>query len=43
MTITAWFPFVFYVAAAVAYLFNFAKRDLRTGRIATASSFSPAT
>jgi ABC-type transport system involved in cytochrome c biogenesis permease subunit len=36
VTLTAWLPFVFYVAAAVLYLAHFARRDARVGRFATA-------
>lgn len=36
MILTAWLPVVLYAAAAVAYLLNFSKRDLRAGRAATA-------
>ena len=36
MTITAWIPFVLYAAAAAVYIAHFAKRDPRTGRMATA-------
>ena len=36
MTITAWIPFVLYAAAAAVYIAHFAKREPRTGRMATA-------
>jgi ABC-type uncharacterized transport system permease subunit len=36
MILTAWIPVVFYAAAAVCYLINFSRRDLRAGRAATA-------
>ncbi len=36
MTITAWIPFVLYAAAAAVYIAHFARRDPRTGRMATA-------
>jgi len=36
MILTAWLPVVLYTAAAAAYLVNFAKKDLRAGRAATA-------
>jgi ABC-type transport system involved in cytochrome c biogenesis permease subunit len=36
VTITAWIPFVLYAAAAAVYLSHFARRDPRTGRMATA-------
>ena len=36
MTVIAWVPFLFYAAAAAAYLSHFARRDPRTGRMATA-------
>jgi ABC-type transport system involved in cytochrome c biogenesis permease subunit len=36
LTVTAWIPFVLYAAAAAAYIAHFARRDPRTGRMATA-------
>jgi ABC-type transport system involved in cytochrome c biogenesis permease subunit len=36
VTITAWIPFVLYAAAAAVYIAHFARRDPRTGRMATA-------
>ena len=36
MTITAWIPFVLYATAAAVYIAHFAKREARTGRMATA-------
>ena len=36
MILTAWLPVVLYTAAAVAYLVNFSKKDIRAGRAATA-------
>jgi ABC-type transport system involved in cytochrome c biogenesis permease subunit len=36
VTITAWIPFVLYAAAAAVYIAHFAKREPRTGRMATA-------
>jgi len=36
VTVTAWIPFLFYAAAAAAYVAHFSKRDPRTGRTATA-------
>jgi ABC-type transport system involved in cytochrome c biogenesis permease subunit len=36
MTFSAWLPLAFYVAAAVAYVSHFARRDARMGRAATA-------
>jgi ABC-type transport system involved in cytochrome c biogenesis permease subunit len=36
MILTAWLPVIFYAAAAAAYLVNFARRDPRAGRAATA-------
>jgi ABC-type transport system involved in cytochrome c biogenesis permease subunit len=36
VTITAWIPFVLYAAAAAVYIAHFARREPRTGRMATA-------
>jgi ABC-type transport system involved in cytochrome c biogenesis permease subunit len=36
VTVTAWLPFLLYVAAAAAYVAHFARREPRTGRTATA-------
>jgi ABC-type transport system involved in cytochrome c biogenesis permease subunit len=35
LALTSWLPFVFYAAAAAAYLRHFSRRDPRTGRTAT--------